>query len=200
MTMLTAVGRLLAPLGAAMLPILLAGCVSTPPEETPVLRSQGQRQLESGVAAFDRSDYPLARERYLSLLESAENNSDAPHAHYRIGWTYLEEERFADTRQSFDRLDPERAAALAAAMDDYEQLPLKSPGLAGTLSARHMLGVAVPEITIPVAPGRNLAILVEAAVRHQILRIRGYDAGVDFTERQARAVLDVPPLTFGASE
>ncbi len=72
--------------------------------------------------------------------------------------------------------------------------------LAGTLSARHMLGVAVPEITIPVAPGRNLAILVEAAVRHQILRIRGYDAGVDFTERQTRAVLDVPPLPSGANE
>jgi HPr kinase/phosphorylase len=41
---------------------------------------------------------------------------------------------------------------------------------------------------MPVAPGRNLAILVEAAVRHQILRIRGYDAGVDFVDRQARAI------------
>lgn len=60
--------------------------------------------------------------------------------------------------------------------------------LAGSLSARLILGVTVPEITMPVAPGRNLAILVEAAARHQILRIRGYDAGVDFAERQARAV------------
>jgi HPr kinase/phosphorylase len=66
--------------------------------------------------------------------------------------------------------------------------------LSGTLSAHHILRVAVPEITMPVAPGRNLAILVEAAVRHQILRIRGYDAGVDFAERQARMVRDVPPL------
>ena len=38
------------------------------------------------------------------------------------------------------------------------------------------------------APGRNLSIIVEAAVRHQILRIRGYDAGVDFIDRQARAL------------
>ncbi|MBK1716076.1 HPr(Ser) kinase/phosphatase [Thiocystis violacea] len=60
--------------------------------------------------------------------------------------------------------------------------------LAGSLSAMNILGVAVPRITMPVAPGRNLAILVEAAVRHQILRIRGYDAGVDFIDRQARAI------------
>lgn len=60
--------------------------------------------------------------------------------------------------------------------------------LNGSLSAINILGVAVPRITMPVAPGRNLAILVEAAVRHQILRIRGYDAGVDFIDRQARAI------------
>lgn len=65
--------------------------------------------------------------------------------------------------------------------------------LTGTLSARSILGVAVPQITMPVAPGRNLAILVEAAVRHQILRIRGYDAGVDFSERQTRALRDPAP-------
>ena len=62
--------------------------------------------------------------------------------------------------------------------------------LSGSLSGRHILGVTVPEVTMPVAPGRNLAILVEAAVRHQISRIRGYDAGADFIERQARALAD----------
>jgi HPr kinase/phosphorylase len=72
--------------------------------------------------------------------------------------------------------------------------------LSGSLSARSLLSVAVPEITMPVAPGRNLAILVEAAVRHQILRVRGYDAGVDFSERQARAVQDAIPLPLGDIE
>lgn len=62
--------------------------------------------------------------------------------------------------------------------------------LAGSLSARDVLGVAVAEVTMPVAPGRHLAILVEAAVRNQNLRIRGYDAGVDFVERQGRAMAD----------
>jgi len=60
--------------------------------------------------------------------------------------------------------------------------------LTGSLTAATIMGVAVPRIIMPVAPGRNLAILVEAAVRHQILRIRGYDAGVDFIDRQARAI------------
>ncbi|MGB5831909.1 MAG: HPr(Ser) kinase/phosphatase [Thiohalocapsa sp.] len=62
--------------------------------------------------------------------------------------------------------------------------------LRGSLSARTILGVAVPEITLPVAPGRNLAVLLETAVRNQILRIRGYDAGVDLVDRQARAIDD----------
>ncbi len=65
--------------------------------------------------------------------------------------------------------------------------------LSGSLTAANILGVVVPKVIMPVAPGRNLAILVEAAVRHQILRIRGYDAGVDFVDRQARAIsLDRP--------
>ncbi len=60
--------------------------------------------------------------------------------------------------------------------------------LRGSLSTRTILGVAVPEITLPVAPGRNLAVLLETAVRNQILRLRGYDPGVDLEDRQARAL------------
>ena len=60
--------------------------------------------------------------------------------------------------------------------------------LSGSLSASTILCVTVPCITMPVAPGRNMGVIVEAAVRHQILRIRGYDAGVDFVDRQARAI------------
>lgn len=60
--------------------------------------------------------------------------------------------------------------------------------LEGSLSASTVLGVRIPRVLMPVAPGRNLAILVEAAVRHQILRIRGYDASADLMDRQARAM------------
>lgn len=65
--------------------------------------------------------------------------------------------------------------------------------LGGTKTLRNILGVNIPEVTMPVAPGRNLAILVEAAVRSQVQRSRGYDAGVDFTERQLRALQGQAP-------
>jgi HPr kinase/phosphorylase len=42
----------------------------------------------------------------------------------------------------------------------------------------------VPRITLPVAPGRNLAILAETAVRNQLLALAGYDASADFSRRQ----------------
>lgn len=53
---------------------------------------------------------------------------------------------------------------------------------------REVLGVDVPKRTIPVAPGRNIAVLVEAAVRDQILRAGGYSASEDLVEKQQRAL------------
>jgi HPr kinase/phosphorylase len=46
-----------------------------------------------------------------------------------------------------------------------------------------VLGVALPLIRMPVAPGRNIAILVEVASRNQLLKERGYDAARLFVER-----------------
>jgi HPr kinase/phosphorylase len=46
-----------------------------------------------------------------------------------------------------------------------------------------ILGVEVPLLRMPVAPGRNTAILVEVAARNQLLKERGYDAAQRFTER-----------------
>ena len=62
--------------------------------------------------------------------------------------------------------------------------------LQGSYSTRELLGVDTPEITIPVAPGRNLAILVETAVRQHIQRRTGYDAGADFIERQQKMICE----------
>ena len=39
-----------------------------------------------------------------------------------------------------------------------------------------LLGLKVPLIQMPVAPGRNLATLVEVAARNQLLRARGINA------------------------
>lgn len=50
-------------------------------------------------------------------------------------------------------------------------------------SYEDVLGVKIPVITLQMAPGRNLAVMVEAAVRTYKLKNQGYDANVDFIER-----------------
>ena len=55
---------------------------------------------------------------------------------------------------------------------------------------REVLGVHIPQVTILVAPGRNLAILVESAVRNHPLKMQGYDATEVFIERQQQALMD----------
>ena len=58
--------------------------------------------------------------------------------------------------------------------------------LHGARATRTILGVEVPEITLPVAPGRNLAVLAETAARNQTLRLKGFDSAQLFMDRQAR--------------
>ena len=56
-----------------------------------------------------------------------------------------------------------------------------------------ILGVAVPFVRMPVAPGRNLAMLVEVAARNQLLRSRGRHAAqllADRLERQLERLAD----------
>jgi HPr kinase/phosphorylase len=58
--------------------------------------------------------------------------------------------------------------------------------LHGSKRMRRIQDVEIPEITLPVGPGRNLAVLLEAAVRNHILNTKGYDASQAFIERQKR--------------
>jgi HPr kinase/phosphorylase len=46
-----------------------------------------------------------------------------------------------------------------------------------------ILGIEKPLVRMPVAPGRNIALLVEVAARNQLLRKGGYDAARRFVER-----------------
>jgi HPr kinase/phosphorylase len=67
-----------------------------------------------------------------------------------------------------------------------DRLPLK-PGML------EILGVSISKVTIPVAAGRNLAVLVEAAVRNHVLQLRGIDSTREFIERQAMQIKnDIP--------
>jgi len=53
----------------------------------------------------------------------------------------------------------------------------------GLHDERHpILGLEAPLVRMPVAPGRNLALLVEVAARNQLLKARGFDAARLFAE------------------
>jgi HPr kinase/phosphorylase len=67
--------------------------------------------------------------------------------------------------------------------DDSERLPLDS-------QAQEILGIPVRKVVFHVAPGRNLAVLLEAAVRNCILQLRGIDSMNEFINRQQQAVFD----------
>ena len=64
---------------------------------------------------------------------------------------------------------------------EYERLGLDD-------AFEEILGVRVPRISMPVAPGRNLAILVEVAARNQLLRARGHHAARMLAERLEQAL------------
>ena len=64
-----------------------------------------------------------------------------------------------------------------ASRDSAERLPLME-------QSEEILGVTIRKVTIPVAAGRNLAVLVEAAVRNTILKLRGIDSTAEFLARQ----------------
>ncbi|MGB7480176.1 MAG: HPr(Ser) kinase/phosphatase [Burkholderiaceae bacterium] len=63
--------------------------------------------------------------------------------------------------------------------ENYERLPVDP-------QTQEVLGLPVRKVVIPVAAGRNLAVLLEAAVRNTILQLRGIDTLADFMERQRR--------------
>jgi len=57
-------------------------------------------------------------------------------------------------------------------------------------NTHEMFGVRIPLIRMPVAPGRNLAILVEVAARNQLLRSKGLNAARDLASRLERQLRD----------
>ena len=64
---------------------------------------------------------------------------------------------------------------------DFERLPHET-------LYEDVLGVPVRKVVIAVDAGRNLAVLVEAAVRNTILQLRGIDTYKEFTARHQRAL------------
>ena len=83
-----------------------------------------------------------------------------------------------------------RNLRLIIALQDIDDAT-KMDRLHGSKQIRTIQNVDIPEITLPVAPGRNLAVLLEVAVRNHILNIKGYDASQAFIDRQKRRLENV---------
>jgi len=64
---------------------------------------------------------------------------------------------------------------------EYDRLGLGEPSC-------ELLGLPIPLICMPVAPGRNVATLVEVAARNQLLRARGHHAARRLVERIDRQI------------
>jgi HPr kinase/phosphorylase len=64
---------------------------------------------------------------------------------------------------------------------EYERLPAEP-------LTQDVLGVPVRKVVIQVVAGRNIAVLVEAAVRNAILQLRGIDTYQEFVQRHRRAM------------
>ena len=64
-----------------------------------------------------------------------------------------------------------------------ERLPLHA-------SSQSILDVDVRKVQLPVAAGRNLAVLVEAAVRNFVLQLRGIDSTQEFMARQSKSIAE----------
>jgi HPr kinase/phosphorylase len=59
-----------------------------------------------------------------------------------------------------------------------------------TSADRSIMGVSVPQLIFPVKEGRNLAVLIEAAVTDFTLKEKGIDASVEFDNRVYQFIVD----------
>ena len=64
---------------------------------------------------------------------------------------------------------------------EYDRIPYEP-------LTQDILGIAVRKVVIQVEAGRNIAVLVEAAVRNAILQMRGINTYEEFVERHRRAM------------
>jgi HPr kinase/phosphorylase len=83
---------------------------------------------------------------------------------------------------------PRKALRLIVQLEPYEPGMEPKDRLASRAGTQDILGVEIPTVALAVAPGRNLAVLVEAAVRNHILITRGIDSTAEFIRRQEEAM------------
>jgi len=63
-----------------------------------------------------------------------------------------------------------------------------------------ILDVTVPELTVPVRPGRNITTLIEVAARNQLLKLQGHHSALEFQEQLNRAISEAGFSAPGPSD
>ncbi len=76
--------------------------------------------------------------------------------------------------------------------DREQHATLPEDRMNGCRGEEEVLGLRIPVISLPVAPGRNIAVMIEAAVRAHLLRLQGYAAGDDLRKRLRQQLAPEP--------
>jgi HPr kinase/phosphorylase len=66
--------------------------------------------------------------------------------------------------------------------DEYDRLGLEFP------ADYEILGVKIPQLIVPVAPGRTIALLIEVACKVHLLRKKGYQASREIVRKLQKAL------------
>ena len=137
-------------------------------------------------AGADRRGHRLVADDVVDVRRRAESFVDGPAPETRAllhGGARRRPDRHAgavrrvgDLHGQADR--PGRAARALGRTREYERLGLDDQW-------HELLGVRVPLVRMPVAPGRSIATLVEVAARNELLKARGYNAARELTSRLA---------------
>jgi len=77
--------------------------------------------------------------------------------------------------------------------EEYDRLGLDELGY-------KILDVSVPQLRVPVRPGRSVATIIEVAARNQLLKLQGHHSAKDFQDKLNRAIAEAKPADFQGDE
>jgi HPr kinase/phosphorylase len=63
-----------------------------------------------------------------------------------------------------------------------------------------ILDVEIPQLRIPVRPGRNMTSIIEVAARNQLLKIQGHHSAREFQDRLNKAIAEAKPREYVPDE
>jgi HPr kinase/phosphorylase len=128
---------------------------------------------------FVADDVVIVRRLDPSVLRGRAGELQTHHMEIR-GLGIIDVEAMYGRLATLDEHEIDLVVELIDWTDDVDRLGI-------TEAVHELLGVSLPLVRIPVTAGRSLGLLIETAVREQMLRRRGHHAAVAFVERVDRA-------------